>query len=117
MIRGLPLFGLVLATGALGEPARQDRELMHTKVTVVIADPVSAEALQAAFDDAFAVFSDLDQTVNEWKPESVLGKINAGAGGAAVPAPAPVCEVIKTSLDGAKRTNGLFDPTCVGQSF
>ncbi len=90
---------------------REDRELLHTIVTVVLADPRPDGGVEAAFDDAFQVFSDIDETMNEWRPGSALGKINAGAGGAPIEAPAPLCEVLRLSLDGARKTGGLFDPT------
>lgn len=100
-----------VASTANAQPVRQDRELMHTVVTVELADPLSDDARTAAFDDAFAVFEDIDQTLNEWKPESALGRINASAGGAPVEADAQVCEVLRASLEGARKTKGLFDPT------
>jgi thiamine biosynthesis lipoprotein len=96
-----------------GRTVRQTRELMHTKVTIAIADP-PREGLsdhQADFDAAFAVFAHVDLTMNEWREDSALGAINASAGDAGVAAPEDLCEVIRLSLEGAKKTNGLFDPT------
>ena len=84
---------------------------MHTTVTVVIADAKEGPALTQAFDEAFAVFEDIDATMNEWKPESALGRINAQAGGAPVRAEKALCDVLRRSLSAAKRTGGLFDPT------
>ena len=101
----------IVATGAWAAPARQQRELMHTTVTVVIADPLAEPALTQAFEEVFAVFAGIEKTMNEWEPDSALGRINASAGGKPVASPAPLCEVIRLSLDGAKRTAGLFDPT------
>ena len=101
----------VATTAAAGEPVKQQRELMHTTVTVAIADQLPDAGLAKAFDAAFAVFADIDESMNEWKSGSALGLINAQAGGAPVPAPPNLCAVLKLSLDGARRTNGLFDPT------
>ncbi len=98
---------------AVEKPAlvRRGKELMHTKVAIAIANAKNDEALDQAFEAAFAIFEHIDDTMNEWKPETALGRINAGAGVEAVQAPADLCQVIKLALDGAKRTNGLFDPT------
>jgi thiamine biosynthesis lipoprotein len=49
--------------------------------------------------------------MNEAREDSPLWKINAAAGGPGVAAPAELCEVIKLSLEGARKTKGLFDPT------
>jgi thiamine biosynthesis lipoprotein len=109
--RWFTLWVVGLALGASAEPARRQRELMHTVVSVVIADPLEEPALTSAFEDVFAVFADIEKTMNEWEPESALGRINSSAGGKAVASPAPLCDVIRLSLDGAKRTGGLFDPS------
>jgi thiamine biosynthesis lipoprotein len=106
-----PLSLMLLAMPAAADSARQDRELMHTRVTVVLADPRPEKELTAAFEDAFAVFSEIDQTMNEWKPDSALSRINHSAGGKPVRVSAPLCSVIRLSLEGARRTGGLFDPT------
>src|SRR4051812_31108760 len=96
-----------------GRTVRQTREVMHTKVTIAFADP-PREGLsdhQADFDAAFAVFAHIDRTMNEWRDDSPLAAINASAGDAGVPVPEDLCEVVRLSLEGAKKTNGLFDPT------
>jgi thiamine biosynthesis lipoprotein len=100
-----------LSTAAQAVPVRVDRKVMHTTVSIEIADARPDTELEAAFDDGFAIFTEIEQTMNEWKPDSALGKINAASGGAPVPAPASLCEVLRASLDGAQRTRGLFDPT------
>jgi thiamine biosynthesis lipoprotein len=96
-----------------GRTTRQSRELMHTRVTIAIADPPRGELAshQLDFDAAFAIFSRIDRVMNEWKDTSPLALINAGAAVQPIAAPADLCEVIKLSLDGAKKTKGLFDPT------
>ena len=102
---------LGLAAVARAEALRQDRDLMHTVVTVVLAEPRPDGGVDDAFDDAFQVFADIDETMNEWKPGSALARLNRGAGGPPVEATAPLCEVLRLSLDGARRTGGLFNPT------
>lgn len=89
-------------------PVKQTRTLMHTRVTIAIAEPAAPDA---DFDAAFAVFREVEAVMNEWAEDSPLGRVNAQAAEQPVPAPPALCEVIRLALDGAKRTNGLFDPT------
>lgn len=109
------LLQLLLTAADGGSDARlveRSREVMHTKVVIAISTTSTDARLEEAFDAGFAIFERIDTTMNEWKPESPLGRINASAGGPTpVPAPADLCGVLKLALDGAARTNGLFDPT------
>ena len=111
------LGSLLLVVGAIDGGAdsllvQRARDVMHTKVLVAIAGEQPDAGLDQAFDETFAIFEHIDATMNEWRPESPLGKINALAGnGKPVEAPADLCDVIRLALDGARRTDGLFDPT------
>ena len=104
----LPLILLLAAAPATNEV--RTRALMHTEVTIALPSALSAEARERAFTEGFAVFEAIEAELNEWKPDSALARINAGAG-KPVEAPRTTCEVIALALDGAKRTGGLFDPT------
>jgi thiamine biosynthesis lipoprotein len=111
---GPPVTFLALALLAAQPDAAfvsQSRDVMHTLVTVSLPASVPEAQRTAAFDEAFAVFEHIDQDLNEWRPESALSRVNDGAGGAAVPASADLCEVVAAALDGARRTDGLFDPS------
>lgn len=103
---------LVLAVPDAGVPAldRRTRELMHTEVNLALPTSLPVETREAAFAEGFAVFENIEAELNEWKPGSALARINA-ADGKPVEANAQVCDVINLALSGAKRTNGLFDPT------
>lgn len=90
---------------------RQERWLMHTRVAIGLLDPLPAQEQEALFDQAFAPFRLVEEQMNEWRPESALSRINAGAGGPALPAPPELCELLRTARLGAQRTRGLFDPT------
>jgi uncharacterized protein involved in cysteine biosynthesis len=68
-------------------------------IAVGIADRVSPQQATAAADEVFAVFAEIEKDLNEWKPESALSKVNAGAGGPGVDAPAELCEVVALSLE------------------
>ncbi len=105
---------LVLALAAAPDAGvandRRTRELMHTEVTLALPESVPLEVREAAFTEGFGEFERIEAELNEWKPDSALARINAGAG-KPVEAPALVCEVVALSLEGARRTHGLFDPT------
>ena len=109
--RLLLLVCLLFSLPVAAEAFRQERELMHTRVTVVIVEPSVTPALDAGFEEVFAVFAGIEQNLNEWKPDSALGRINAAAGGPSVQVDQQTCEVVEIALQGAKRTAGLFDPT------
>ncbi len=108
----MPLLVLaLLAAQPDAEFVTQSRDVMHTLVTVSLPASMPEAQRKAAFDEAFAVFEAIDQDLNEWRPGSALSRVNAGAGGPAVVAPADLCEVVGVALDGARRTDGLFDPS------
>lgn len=92
------------------ENDRRTRELMHTEVTIALPAALPLELRDEAFAEGFGVFERIEAELNEWKPDSALARINAGAG-KPVEAPGLVCEVVALALDGARRTGGLFDPT------
>jgi thiamine biosynthesis lipoprotein len=97
----------------IAEPqlATQTREMMSTRVTVAVSGANPA-TVKRAFDAAFTAFARVDDVMNEWKPDSVLGRINRGAGGReGVAAPQDLCEVLRIAIDGARKTDRLFDPT------
>jgi thiamine biosynthesis lipoprotein len=103
----------VVLTLAIASAASQltteNREMMGTRVTVSIDAP--AEKSRPGFAAAFSVFEHIDAEMNEWKPGSALSRINDVAGNSAVEVPSDLCDLIRTSLEGARRTHGLFDPT------
>jgi thiamine biosynthesis lipoprotein len=85
--------------------------MMGTRITIAFSG-VTAERAAPGFDAAFAQFEHVERVMNEWKPDSVLSRINARAGARGfVPAPADLCEVLIRSLDAANRSGGIFDPT------
>ena len=65
----------------------ETRPAMSTLVTISVAGPPSPETV-AAVDAAFAVFTRVEEVMNEWRPGSPLSALNAAAGsGRAVPLP------------------------------
>ena len=101
----------LLAESAQPQLATQTREMMTTHVTISIAGGPPVK-IQRGFDAAFAEFERVDGVMNEWKPDSVLGRINGAAGGPeAVFAPPDLCAILQVAIAGTSRTDGLFDPT------
>jgi FAD:protein FMN transferase len=104
------VFIAFVATTLDGQLITQQRDMMGTRVTVAIDAP--AEKAKPGFEAAFKVFERIDAVMNEWRPDSPLSKINDAAGtGHGVEAPGDLCDVLRASLRGAERTQGLFDPS------
>ncbi|GDX79318.1 FAD:protein FMN transferase [Deltaproteobacteria bacterium] len=80
--------------------------LLHTTVSVTLPDGADDAAAQV-----FAVFTEVERDCNEWLPDSPLGRLNAGAGGAPVAIPADLEALLRRSVDIAAHTDGAFDPT------
>ncbi len=111
----MPTTSLVLAgLLALSPPevpvVSESRPAMGTLATVTIAG-VPREGAAAGIDAAFAVFSRVDWSMNEWRPDSPLSLLNAAAGEGWIALPPDLCEVLGIAKRGARRTGGLFDPT------
>lgn len=102
---------LAASDGGVGGVEQRTRPMMHTLVSVTVPAGLGDKAREEAFSAAFEVFEFIEADLNEWAPGSTLARVNAGAGGPGVEVPARVCEVVELALDGARRTDGLFDPT------
>ena len=70
----------IASHGGTVEPLVREREIMTTRVAVTLADPVSAEQAEVAFEAAFSKFNEVDSVMNEWRADSPLSRINAEAG-------------------------------------
>jgi thiamine biosynthesis lipoprotein len=82
-------------------------ESMHTRIDVVLRDePGAEEAVQAVQ----AVFADVEETANEWRPGSPLAEVNRRAG-EAVPIDRELHDLLARSLEIAELSGGAFDPT------
>ncbi len=107
-----PLLALLLLASPPALPLQgETRTLMATKVTVTLSGVPATEA-KGHLEAAFAPFLRVEEAMNEWRPSSRLSEVNAAAGtGRFVHVEADLCEVLTRSLDAARRTRGLFDPT------
>ena len=64
-----------------------------------------------AIDDVLAVFTDVDQKMNEWKDGSPLAELNRAAGKGAVAVPSDLRALLARSTELAALTGGAFEPT------
>lgn len=113
----LALLGACAGTSRSVGPAAEvvvhveSRPMMSTMVSVTLVGATVAQA-EAASDEVFGLFSRVEAVMNEWRPGSPLSSLNAAAGsGRWTELPGDLCEVLRAGLDGARRTDGLFDPT------
>lgn len=100
----------LLLSGGDATVVSESRPALGTLATVTLAG-VPREGAAPGIEAAFAVFARVDYSMNEWRPESPLSRLNAAAGQGWVELPGDLCEVLRLAKRGAARTNGLFDPT------
>ena len=96
--------------GNLVELSRCFRALNTNVEAAVRAEESKIPLVEAAFDRVESLFAEVEKTLSRFRPDSELSRLNASAGW-----PFKVSrltfEVIKASLDAARLTGGLFDPT------
>jgi len=78
------------------------------KVSVWTADEARADVAVAA---VFAEFDRLDALMSVWKDGSDMSRLNASAGGRAVPVSAETREVLRIAHQISEQTGGTFDVT------
>lgn len=83
-------------------------DTMATKLTVVVPESPSAAADAEAVAE---VFREVDARMSEWKDSSPLSAVNREAGGAPVPVPADLREVLHRAVALGDATDGAFDVT------
>jgi thiamine biosynthesis lipoprotein len=91
-------------------PAKRAWTVMGTfaAVSVPAAD---AGRLDAAVDAVQPIFKTFEQRLSLYNPTSELSRVNAAAGGAAVPVNPATRQVIALARRYAEATGGAFDPT------
>lgn len=107
----LVLLGLGLLSGCSG-PTTEFRtftyDTMATKLVVTVPDRPSAEADAEAVAE---VFRGVDARMSEWKDTSPLSAVNREAGGAPVPVPEDLRQVLHRAVEIGEATDGAFDVT------
>lgn len=86
------------------------RPSLGTWVRVVVVDGDEARAARGV-ERAFAAIALVDRQMSIHRTDSQLSRVNAAAGERAVAVDAEVLDVVERALDGATRTDGLYDPT------
>ncbi|MCK6573004.1 FAD:protein FMN transferase [Myxococcota bacterium] len=68
-------------------------------------------AVQAAIAEAVALVRALERLWSTWVPESDISRLNRAAGGPPVPIDARTHALLARSVEGSRKTGGLFDVT------
>ena len=94
------------------EEARVDetRPKLGTWVRVVARHRDAAVATRAV-ERAFAAIDRVDREMSIHRADSDLARVNRASGSAAVSVPASLLDVLALAKDGARRTEGVYDPT------
>lgn len=114
---GVALFAQLYFTRPAVTPVvvRQDRILMGTIWSLqVMPDGRARATVEKALDDAFSEVGRVDRLMSEWKPDSPLSAINAGAGGEGVEVPSELVDIIRRGIHFGELTHGAFDITWRG---
>lgn len=81
---------------------------MEARIVLHAPDRDAAERAAAL---AFARIAELDRALSDYRKDSELVRLDATAGGAAVPVSDDLFRVLGRALDLARETDGAFDPT------
>lgn len=101
-------------TGTTATPAALpfvdgERRVMGT--VFVIRTLAPRERAEPAIDAAYAEIQRLEGVLSEWIPTSDISRVNAAAGGAAVPIGPDAWANVTTGIDISRRSEGAFDLT------
>jgi thiamine biosynthesis lipoprotein len=83
-------------------------EAMSTRIQVIVPDRPEAEG---DADVVFSIFREAEARLSEWRPNSPLTAVSAGAGGPAVSVPNDVREILAVARRVGYATDGAFDAT------
>jgi thiamine biosynthesis lipoprotein len=103
-------------TEADAASVRVERYLMGTRWSIEVRVPEERQA--AAFDaigDAFDEVARVEAVMSEWRPDSPISRVNAGAGqGQPVAAPEELVAIVARGIAIGRATDGAFDITWRG---
>ena len=97
---------LLLAPLLLAGFVQQGQPSMATWVSASLPEASQGEAASV-----FAVFAQVEQELNEWKPGTPLATVNAAAGGEPVAVPPALLDALERGLELGRLTDGAFDVT------
>lgn len=95
---------------AAEQPYRETRHVMGTLVAVSIFPPSGKEARELV-SAAFAAMERVDRLMSDYRADSELSRVNAAAGGEAVPISKELRDVLVRAAFFSRLTEGAFDPT------
>ncbi len=93
-----------------GVLVRRARPLMGTLVGVSVRG-WNRDALERAIRGAFAEMERLEAILSEWRPDSVVSRVNRSASEAPVPVPTELVEVMEIAARVSQASAGAFDST------
>lgn len=102
------------APSELAKPAPADaayrarREMMGTFIEMTVYGLTESRAASAV-DEAFAEMEELAAVLSEWRPDSEVSRINAGAGGPPVKVGPHTLAVIQAGMEVSRWSDGAFD--------
>ncbi len=89
----------------------ESARIMATEISVQLAAPPDQEAAaRAAAQDCMTFFTEVDERLSRFKPESELSRLNRAAG-QWFRASELLFSCVEQALEAARSTGGLFDPT------
>ncbi len=94
-----------------GGLARFEHQVMGTVIEAVLPQSDQPDRDATAARSAFAAFDDVDREMSEWRDDSPLSAINRAAGGAPLPAPPALREILRRAREISERSDGAFDVT------
>ena len=105
----------ILGQGPLAAPPplvhhRAQRFTTEVDLTTLFGRP-DAATVDAAFAQVLAELDRIDALVSEWRPDTVVSRINREAGGAPVAVPEELFDLLQRARGLAELTEGAFDPT------
>jgi thiamine biosynthesis lipoprotein len=106
------LFALLLAATAAGaRPAGETRAFRYMMGTSIEVRPIGGDApvRQAAIDEAFAAFAEIDRLMSNYRDDSELTLVNRRAATEAVDVSEPMFRVLEAAHRVGAASNGAFD--------
>jgi thiamine biosynthesis lipoprotein len=114
------VFGCTLSPGngqkATSKPVESQIRTIHrsdaamgTLFEITLAVDKKAPFPKNAFEDAFAEVHRIEELMSVWKTDSLLSKVNAGAGKMVVPVPRELVDIVLEARKISELTNGKFD--------
>lgn len=89
------------------------QRLMGTQwvIRVLPQEGIPEDVMRAAIDEAFEEVARVEAVMSEWRSDSPISLVNAGAGGGPVEAPQELIDIVRRAIEIGELTDGAFDVT------